>query len=195
MREIIQDYNLWLEFETKEEKLKRLNLPFYKKPSNDNEKMCNWQYEYLMNNSRVAEAKLWTGFYDLCIKAVKKEQKIRGFFADSEEIDIKAGIACDYVMRRYIEHSKSKNEIYFITNFISAAHDGMVHAVYHEEENDFILDKCKTLNGKPVSALKEIDFSILKSEKKSENKNQIAEDPGQLLLFELDNLFYFRSKK
>ena len=195
MREVTRVFNTWLEFESEEERKKRLNLPHFDNPNTDNERLSNYQYDYIMHGDRKAEGLLWLEFEKICRRWIKRESKLNNIFMNSDDIEIKGGIACDYVMRRYKEHLKLYNSYYIIKDFVSAAHDAMIHAVYHPEENDFILDKVKTMNEKPIEALKEIDLSIikkameeeaereLKKKRKAEGLDENGDLPGQLYLF------------
>ena len=188
MKEVKTSYNLFLPFESDNEIKDRLktSLPHFNNPVTDNERLLNYQYEYLVNDSRIAEQKLWTNFYNLCERMVKREKNLKKIYMDFEDIEIKAGIACDYFMRRYSEHKKISNEVYFVNNFIAASYDAMRHAVYHPEENDFFLDKCRAYqsddeeyNAYEVLCTMATDLS----QPKKETVAVVTDDPCQLTLF------------
>lgn len=77
--------------------------------------------------------------------------------------------------------------IQVIKNFIAAAHDGVVHALYSEGENDLYLAVCKELNGKPVAEVKRrgVKLNKIMDCSKEEKQEDFDEDiqEGQLLMF------------
>lgn len=104
-----------------------LILPYYQDPKNDNEKMFNYQYEYLKNNDEDA----WGKMIELAFKITKrlvwqwmKKNKVR---LDSIEQDEKTSVAVEYVLRRY-----KKNVGYCVyKNFITALNEGVKHAMLY----------------------------------------------------------------
>lgn len=137
MKGVKEVYNLWLPFEEKENVLK--NLKKIDNPKCDNDYLINYQYEYLINKDGQAFLKMWVLFTKICLKIVKKQLKERGFYCDEDNLQYKADIACEYVLRRYKKYAIDKNEYYIIDNFIATAYDGVQHAL-SEEENDKALD-------------------------------------------------------
>lgn len=148
MKSVRAVYNYFLDFQDSTEKEKE--IPEGRLDGNDNDRCRFYQSRYLKHGDSRAFLELWKLFTLLCKKAVVKEMRTKRFFLDSVEIDYKADIACEYVMRRYQSYKREKGENYVITNFIASAHSGAVHALYNEEENDYFLDMCKELSGKPL---------------------------------------------
>lgn len=156
MKSVKTVFNYWFDFGDFEKKIKQ--IPKVENPVTDNDKLINFQFAYLSNGNIRAEAELWNGFTKLCKKIVRKEMKLRRFFLDQDEIIYKAEIACEYAMRRYKTYRIEKNEIYVISNFISAAYMAVKHALYSDNENDKYLELCKKLNGKPLRSIDTKEF-------------------------------------
>lgn len=147
MKEVKKLGKQWLEFETWAERIAALDLPYYAEPKTDNDRLINAQYRFLTSEMKdqVAEAELWQGTYDMSMNLIKSEMRRKNLHYDEDEIDIKAGIASLYVMRRYRIHLNDYNEIYVIRNFVCQMQKAVWHALYHEEENDFLLDSAVDL--------------------------------------------------
>lgn len=135
---------------------------------------------YLSTGKDKYFAELWRIFRLLCLKAVRKERKEKGFFLDIDEEAYKTDIAAEYSLRRYYMHMEDKGETYYFTNFISEAYHAVQHALYCEGERDTFLDECRKLDGKPVEEVRRrgLGFSF-QQEKKADEK----ENDGQLELF------------
>lgn len=166
------------------------NVDFFKKLpmgnewGTDNEKCQFYQFKYLQDKSESHFIKLWYLFTNLCKRAIKKEMKIKRFFLDYDELNYKADIACEYVLRRYKTYA-IKGEKYKIENFISAARDGVIHALYSDKENDFYFEMCKSLNGKPFKEVSKRNGSFLLQERSGEClKTKKKDSLGQKLLFD-----------
>lgn len=185
MRGTTDEYNYFLPFQSKDEQLKGLGKG--DKNGSDNEKCLFFQYSFLMNNNEQAFGQLWILFTLLCKRAVRKEMKTKRFFLDYDEVQYKADIAAEYVLRRYKSFLREKGEYYVIKNFIAAAHDGVVHALYSEGENDFYLSVCKELNDKPVAEVKRrgVKLNKIMDCSREEKQEDFDEDirEGQLLMF------------
>lgn len=104
MKDITTSFNLFLDFETKEERIEKLKntLPHYENAESDNQKLCNFQYDFLVHGDRKAEVMLWKTF----IEHTNNAEPIR------------KGICCDSCNSRYIIHtrllaSKIKSSISF----------------------------------------------------------------------------------
>ena len=185
MRGTADKYNYFLPFQSKAELLK--DLPKGDINGTDNEKCLSFQYSFLMNNNESAFGQLWLLFTLLCKRAVRKEMKTKRFFLDYDEVQYKADIAAEYVLRRYKSFFREKGEFYVIKNFIAAAHDSVIHALYSEGENDFYMAVCKELNDKPVAEVKRrgVKLNKIMDGSKEEKQEDFDEDirEGQLLMF------------
>lgn len=148
MRDVGKLDKQWLEFENWEDRVKALDLPYYDNPKTDNDRLINSQYRFITSGFRdqKAEAEIWEGSYKICMNLIKKEAKKNNLRFDEIEREIKAGIATDYVCRRYRMHLNDNNEIYVIKNFIVQLSLAVKHALYHPGENDLIMDSTISLD-------------------------------------------------
>ncbi len=171
-------YNYFLDFGDDKE----IVIPEGKADGTDNEKCQFYQWQYLKQNNINAFEKLWWLFTVLCKKIIIKEMKTKRFFLVDDEIGYKADIACEYVLRRYEKYKREKGQIYVMTNFVSCAYEGVMHALYDKSENDYLLSMCMEFNGKPIREIKRtastntekiIEISETKrSVENKENENQ-----------------------
>lgn len=146
--------DLWLSFETRGELLARAGVPEGKEGGTDNERCQFYQRRYLEDRADSASfASLWELFTLLCLKAVRKERRDRGFFLDAGEARYRADIACEYTLRRYDRLWIERGEVYVVRNFIAEAYHGARHALYDGGENDLYLSACMELSGKPVEEI------------------------------------------
>mgnify|MGYP003290175192 CR=1 FL=1 len=120
---------------------KNLSLPYYPEPKNDNEKLFNYQYEYIKNNDSVAWGNLLELSFIVTKRLVWKWMKAEKIILDDIEQDEKTSIAVEYVLRRY-----TKNIGYCITtNFITALKDGVKHAMKYKTKADYVTDSLEDL--------------------------------------------------
>ncbi|WP_178841415.1 hypothetical protein [uncultured Treponema sp.] len=152
MKNLKSCFNLWLPFESEEESLKK--IPEGNENGTDNEKALYFQKKFLQTADEKYFVKLWKLFTLLCLKAVRKEKRSKGFFLSGEDEAYKADIAVEYSLRRYLKFRQEKGEVYFITNFIAEAYNSVKHALYSESENDIFFEQCMELNGKPVDEVR-----------------------------------------
>ena len=181
MKAINDSFNLWLPFESKEEKLKK--VPDGNENGTDNEKALFFQKMLLKTGDDRYFLKLWNLFTLLCLKAIKKEKRSKGFFLSREDEVYKADIATEYSLRRYLKFKQEKGEVYFITNFITEAYNAAKHALYSESENDMFFEQCRNLNGKPLEEAESVFSSLVSGavkEKQEELKGQLTFDFGGL---------------
>ena len=121
-----------------------LVLPYYKNPQNDSERLLNYQYEYIKNNSQDA----WGHLIELSFVVTKRLvwlwMKNHRVQLDEIEQDEKTSIAVEYVLRRY----KTRVGYCVNKNFITALNDGVKHAMLYKtklEENSVSWEDCKEL--------------------------------------------------
>ena len=183
MKSVKKYFNLWLPFETKEERLKR--IPDGDENGTDNEKLLFFQKKFLESGDEKYFLKLWTLFRLLCLKAVKKEKRAKGFYLDRDEEGYKADIAAEYSLRRYLSYKQTKGELYCIANFIAEAYNSAMHALYSESENDFFFEKCRELNGKPLEEARKRAGFMAQAKKNGMEKTDA--DGAQLFLFGEEN--------
>lgn len=132
----VQEKNLELKKKEHQKKnieaRKKLKIPYFEEPKNDNELLLNYQYRFIKNNDVTA----WGQLIDLSFKVTKrllwKWMKDKKICLDDIEQDEKTSIAVEYVLRRY-----EKNIGYAIhKSFISALNDGVKHAMLYTTELD-----------------------------------------------------------
>lgn len=178
MKAINDSYNLWLPFESLEEKLKK--VPDGNENGTDNEKALFFQKMLLKTGDDRYFLKLWNLFTLLCLKAIRKEKRSKGFFLSREDEQYKADIATEYSLRRYLKFEQEKGEVYFITNFITEAYNAAKHALYSESENDIFFEQCRSLNGKPVEEADNFFSSLVCGAEKEAFTEKAEELEGQL---------------
>lgn len=184
MKSVKKYFNLWLPFKTKEEQLKR--IPDGNENGTDNEKLLFFQKKFLETEDDKYFLKIWILFRLLCLKAVKKEKRTKGFYLAREDEAYKADIAVEYSLRRYLSYKQTKGELYCITNFIAEAYNSVMHALYSESENDFFFEKCRELNGKPLEEAKKRANFLTQIDTATGIKKTETDD-AQLLLFGKEN--------
>lgn len=141
MKTASKHYNYWFDFGENQKVLDSLQkrLP----ELNDNDILYNLQVDFLKNNDKQAESKLWWGFRTLCIKAVFKEcKKLKKNYSRDEKLYF-GDIATEYVLRRYKMYEQ-QGKIYIIDNFVTTAFYGAKHSL-SKNENDFVLENCLSL--------------------------------------------------
>lgn len=136
------DVEGWVELNKKKRKQKQKIFESYKKlkhfenPKNDNEKLLNYQYEFLVLGSKKA----WDNLFILATKVaqriVVKQIKEKHLAIDVIDIPEKVSVAVVYIMRRY------KNDSGWVVrnNYISAIKSGVIHALYYRKKIDEVTD-------------------------------------------------------
>lgn len=112
---------------------KKLELKYYPEPKNDNERLMNYQYEYIKNGSEEAWGKLITLSFEVTKKLIWRwMSEHKAGYLDEIDQDEKTSIAVEYVLRRYIN-----NIGYSIKkNFITALNEGVKHAMLYKTKMD-----------------------------------------------------------
>lgn len=109
------------------------NLPYFTDPKNDNERLFNFQYEYIHNGNNEAWGELIQLAFIVCKRLVRRCMKDELLYIDEVEQDEKASIAMEYVLRRF----QNTPGYYCNTNFITFLSDGVTHAIkYRTKENE-----------------------------------------------------------
>lgn len=126
---------LWLEFETYEEKVARLDIPYVEHPVNDNDTLLNLQYDLIVNRNEQAEAEIWMLTEKVCRRILKGFCKKNEIWLDAATQEHLAALASEYFCRRYKKYLLQKNEIYYVKNFIYQLEYAVTHAVYKEDYN------------------------------------------------------------
>lgn len=100
-------------------------LPFFEVPADDNEKLLNFQYDWLKNGSCSAREKLFVLGYECLWRILWHEMKKRKMHLTKEEQSDKVLTAFEYVFRRY----SRKNGYVVLKNYISVLKGGIRHAL------------------------------------------------------------------
>ena len=124
---------------------KNLVLPHYEEPKNDNERLMNYQIEYITTNSALAWGKLIELSFVVTKRLIWLWMKKHKTKLDEIEQDEKTSIAVEYVLRRY----KTRVGWCVTKNFITALNDGVKHAMLYTteiEKNTVLIDDEKSLD-------------------------------------------------
>lgn len=132
----------WIQLNEKKRKQKEKVFESYKKlkhfeePKNDNERLLNYQYEFLVLENKKA----WDNLFILATKVaqriVVKQVRAKHLAVDAIDIPEKVSIAVEYVMRRY----KNNSGWVVRDNYISAIKSGVIHALYYRKKIDDVTD-------------------------------------------------------
>lgn len=136
------DVENWIQLNEKKRKQKEKVFESYKKlkhfeePKNDNERLLNYQYEFLV----LGNKKAWDNLFILATKVaqriVVKQVRAKHLAVDAIDIPEKVSIAVEYVMRRY----KNNSGWVVRDNYISAIKSGVIHALYYRKKIDDVTD-------------------------------------------------------
>ena len=103
------------------------SLPYYANPVNDQELMCNYQYDLLVKGDFEARQKLFTLGYEVMKRLLwrKMKKSSLGYLDEEQQNDIVSN-AFVYVFRRF-DHG------YCVTkNFFTVLNDGLRHALFYK---------------------------------------------------------------
>lgn len=124
-----------------EEAQQKMELPYFPEPKNDNEKLLNFQYEYIKNKDQKAWGELLKLAFVVAGRIVRKEVFENKLPYDSLDREEKTSIAVEYVLRRY-----SKDVGWYVSrNYISALKKGVFHAIYYQTKKDAETDSIETV--------------------------------------------------
>lgn len=119
---------------------KQLKPPHYDEPKNDNERLMNYQYDYIVNGSEEAWGKLIELSFVVTKRLVWRWLKAKKMHLDDIDQDEKTSIAVEYVLRRY----KTRIGYCVTKNFFTALQNGVEHAMLYktkiDEETDYLED-------------------------------------------------------
>ena len=78
-----------------------VNLPYFNSPQNDNERLLNYQYDFLVNGSHEAWGNLWKLTEAIAGRMLAHSCKLRNVHFSHEEWEDKRAEAVLYLLRRY----------------------------------------------------------------------------------------------
>lgn len=105
---------------------KYMNLPYFEHPKGDNQRLLNYQHDYI----KYGDSAAWGKLLELAFEVTKRLiwawlKEHRDVYLDDISQDEKASIAMEYVLRRY-----KKNVGWYVNkNFIGALKGGVMHAM------------------------------------------------------------------
>lgn len=126
-------------------------LPYYDNPVTDNDRLINYQYDWLINGNKESWDKLFVLSYSIIKNLIKSYTRDKHKYLDKSEQAEKASEAALYVFRRFDAEyittlgPKEKNnflkkfplgQYYVTTNFIEFLRGGVIHAFNYKTELD-----------------------------------------------------------
>ncbi len=125
-------------------------LPYYPHPRDDNQRLLNYQHDWLEKGDPEAWKDLWKLSHTVARRMIKALAKKTGFVLDRLSLESKVDDAVFYVLRRYREGWYVKRA------YLRAIKEGVVHAMWYRtmrDENeistpDEILAAIRTERGK-----------------------------------------------
>ncbi len=123
--------------------------PHIRNPRTDNDKLLNYQYDYLCNGNTQALAEIYNMSVLVCQKLIATEHKRKGFYIDHDLFEEKAHAAAAYVICQYLETKSFVIE----KSFIGYLYLRVQHELYYRTAADTLvsfvdaddlrmLDKC-----------------------------------------------------
>lgn len=106
-------------------------------PKNDNEKLLNYQYEWLVHKDAKAWEGLWILSRQIARRMILTLAKKKGFVMDPLTLEDKADDAIIYILRRY------QRGWYVRKAYHKAIKEGVIHAIWHRtkaQKNEVLMD-------------------------------------------------------
>ena len=113
------------------------DLPHFADPGNDNERLLNYQYEWLVHDDKGAKDGLWTLAYRIARRMITARLTRQGVLFDDQTLHDSAVAAVEYVLRRY------EYGWYVRKAYLRAIKWGVVHALFHRtkaQEAEVLVD-------------------------------------------------------
>lgn len=124
------------EFREKEQKemAEKRNLPYFAHPRDDNQRLLNYQHDWLEKQDPKAWSRLWTLAQKVARRMIKAQVRRKGFYLDRLDEDDRVETAVCYVLRRY------QTGWYVRKAYLTAIKEGVVHALWYRTKADEIQD-------------------------------------------------------
>ena len=106
-------------------------------PKNDNERLLNYQYEWLVHQDAKAWEGLWILSRQIARRMILTLAKKKGFSMDPLTLEDKADDAIIYILRRY------QRGWYVRKAYHKAIKEGVIHAIWHRtkaQKNEVLMD-------------------------------------------------------
>lgn len=113
-----------------------VNLPHFDAPQNDNERLLNYQYDFLVTGSQEAWNELWKLVEDTAGRMMAHICKKRKIFFTAEEWKEKRTDAAIYLLRRY----KTKTGYCIKANYPLHIWYAVKHVLDYRRKGDCIVD-------------------------------------------------------
>lgn len=120
------------EEETQEANEGIVNLPHFDTPQDDNERLLNYQYDFLVNGSQEAWNELWKLVEDTAGRMLAHICKQRKVFFTAEKWEEKRTDAAIYLLRRY----KTKKDYCIKTNYPLHIWYAVKHVLDYRRKSD-----------------------------------------------------------
>lgn len=112
------------------ERLSKRHLVRYEHPRDDNQRLLNFQYEWLEHGDERAWAQLWILAQKVARRMVQKAGARTGFRFTREDMEDRVMVAVEYVLRRY------QAGWYVQRAYLKAIKEGVVHAMWYRTKAD-----------------------------------------------------------
>ena len=112
------------------EKAEKRNLPYFDTPRDDNQRLLNYQHDWLTNGDEKAWEKLWELARKVARRMIRAQQKKKGFRLDRLDEDDRVDTAVIYVLRRY------RDGWWVRKAYLKAIKEGVVHALWYRTMRD-----------------------------------------------------------
>ena len=109
-------------------------LPYYPEPRDDNQRLLNYQHDWLEKNDTGAWSRLWVLARKVARRMIRAMEKKRGFTLDRLDEDDRVDTAVCYVLRRY------QDGWYVKKAYLKAIKEGVVHALWYRTMADEVQD-------------------------------------------------------
>ena len=120
------------EFREQEEKarLAKRVLPFYPHPRDDNQRLLNYQHDWLIKQDPEAWRKLWNLARKVARRMIQGQEHRKGFALDRFALEDRVDTAVTYVLRRY------QSGWYVQRAYLKAIKEGVIHALWYRTMAD-----------------------------------------------------------
>lgn len=110
------------------------NLPYFDTPRDDNQRLLNYQHDWLTFGDSRAWQNLWELARKVARRMIRAQARRKGFTLDRLDEDDRVDTAVYYVLRRY------QDGWYVRKAYLRALKDGVVHALWYRTKADEIQD-------------------------------------------------------
>lgn len=123
--------------ELREQEKKRTEdrvLPYFPHPRDDNQRLLNYQHDWLANGDTGAWSNLWGLAQKVARRMIRAMGKRRGFTLTKLDEDDRVESAVCYVLRRY------QDGWYVKKAYLKAIKEGVIHALWYRTLADEVQD-------------------------------------------------------